>query len=133
MRPLLLVLLLAPLAFGQGDPSADIRPLVDSSLAQEKKLYWLKCQQALQGRRDYRRHALQGLALFLANVPLEYAASTYRHVRKAEPVELNLATFVLMSASLLHFSLSYRANEEYERGRTCCRFWQGFTIHPGER
>lgn len=99
---------------------------VDSALAEERRRYWLKCTQATGSRRQSRHHALQGLALFVANVPLEYSISRYRHTRNAEPVALNAAAFVLFSAALLKLTLSYQSWQDYERDRPCCRYWQEY-------
>lgn len=127
MRFAWLVLVLAPLAFAFEGPAGAIPSLVDSALSQERKLYWMKCSQALASRHKSRRHALQGLVLFIANVPLEYTASRYRHVSRSEaPQELNGAAFVLMCSSLLHLSLSFRHYQDYQRDRACCRLWQEY-------
>src|SRR5687768_8594074 len=63
----------------------EIGRAADADLAEERRLYWRKCSLALKARRDSRSHALRGVGLFLATVPLEYSISRYRHIRKAEP------------------------------------------------
>jgi hypothetical protein len=141
MRPLLWFLLLSPADFAQDPPPGFPRPAaanvlrlaeidigrrVDDGLAEERRLYWLKCSLALKARRDSRGYALRGLGLFLATVPLEYTISRHRHIRHAEPVALNAAAFVLMGATLFQLSRSYRHWEEYERDRNCCRIWQEY-------
>ena len=104
---------------------------MDSSLADDRRMYWLKCTQATAGRRRSRAQALQGLALFLANVPVEYSISRYRHARQAEPAGLNALGFALFTASLWKFTLSNRAWQDYQRDRTSCRYWQEFAqINP---
>ena len=126
-----LLLILAPLSFPAADPVGEIAALVDSGLVQEKKLYWLKCSQALKSKQESRRHALEGVALFLATVPLEYSISRIHHLEKTEaPTPLNGAAFVLMCGSLWHLAVSFHHFQDYQRDRACCRYWQEYTPQP---
>jgi hypothetical protein len=137
VRPSLLLCLLAPAVLGADPPAPflrlaelEITRQADADFAEERALYWRKCALALQSRRDSRSHALRGVGLFLATVPLEYAISRHRHTRQAEPVALNATAFVLMGATLFHLSRSYRRWEHYERDRGCCRLWQEYAKPP---
>lgn len=135
MRPWILLFLIARMA-----PAADRTPdflrlaeseivhQLDFDFAEERLLYWRKCALALKSRSDSRTHALRGVALFLATVPVEYTISRHRHMRHAEPVTLNAAAFVLIGATLFQLSRSNRRWEQYERDRGCCRLWQEYAI-----
>lgn len=137
MRPWTCLFLLAPTVLA-AEPSPfflrlaelEITRQADIDFAEERALYWRKCALALQSRRESRHHALRGVALFLATVPLEYAISHHRHIRKTEPVTLNATAFVLLGATLFQLSRSYRRWEHYERDRGCCRLWQEYAKPP---
>jgi hypothetical protein len=122
------VLLLAGLARAQ-DPDPflrDLDALVESGLAEERRLYFLKCQSALESRDRHRRDALIGMAFFLADIPLEFASSRIVHEEKRHPAGLNAVAFVLMGVSLYHLARSNRHFEDYARDRAACRCWQDY-------
>lgn len=112
--------------FPAPDPVAEISAAIESGLAEERRLYWLKCSGARQSLRRSRVHALAGVGLFLANAPLEYAISHLRYRGQKEPAALNAAAFVLMGASLWNLAWARVHDARYEHGRFCCRLWQEY-------
>lgn len=104
----------------------DLDAMVENGLAEERRLYFLKCQSAMVSRERHVRDALIGMAFFLADVPLEYASSRIIHTERRQPASLNAAAFVLMGISLYHLSRSNRHFQDYARDRGACRCWQDY-------
>lgn len=108
------------------NPLSDAAAAIDSGLAEERRLYWLKCSGSRESLRLSRVHALVGVGLFLANAPLEYSISHLRHRDQAEPAALNAAAFVLMGASLWNLAWARVHDARYQQSRACCRMWQEY-------